>query len=171
LFLRCARNLTLRFPPPPSPPLPTPKNYPQALTETAGYGVIVATTAQSHRNRVESSLDLALSLIAGLCVVTLAVSIAAISIAVRKAPPESNEALALRVSNLHIQVEELYDAVDKWGRRQSVRESRARSKAANDDDQAQGSIDYVPSGTVTGARTGILRQPAAMNVRTQPTGR
>lgn len=93
--------------------------------------------------------ELALSLIASLCVITLAVAIGAIWVAVRKAPPESNDALAVRVSSLHIEVEELRDAIDRWQKRGAVRDSRAR--AAQSPEEAQDAI--------ASSRTGILRQP------------
>jgi hypothetical protein len=93
-----------------------------------------------------------------LCVIAVATSCAAIFIATRKAPPESNDALAARVSSLTIQVEECYDALDRWSKRTSVRDSRARARAADDDPKPQ-----PLAATVTGGRTGILRQGAGQN--------
>lgn len=87
---------------------------------------------------------------------TLAVSIAATWIALRKAPPESNEQLAVRVSSLHIEVEDLRDAIDRWGKRQSVRDSRARAAMAPE--QAQ-------DAAIAASKTGILRQPIAPGAR------
>jgi len=97
--------------------------------------------------------------------VTLATASAAIYIAVSKAPPESNEQLAVRVSKLNIEVEDLYDAVERWGKRNSVRDSRARHQPPPPDDAA------MPP-----AKTGIMRQPLPPGARViggrnaQPTG-
>jgi hypothetical protein len=94
--------------------------------------------------------ELALSLIASLCVVTLAVSLASMWVALRKAPPESNENLALKVSKMQIELEDVFDALEKWGKRASVRESRARAK------EGPSEPDQVETPT---QRTGIMRQP------------
>lgn len=95
-------------------------------------------------------MELVLSLIAALCTITLFTAVVAVVIAVRKAPPETNEALAYKVSQMQIELADVYDALDKWNKRIAVRESRAKASTAPE--QAQDAL-------TGGAKTGILRQP------------
>jgi len=96
--------------------------------------------------------DIALSIIVPMCVLTLGTAIAAMWIALRKAPPESNEQLALKVSKMQIELEDVFDALERWGKRTAVRESRDRAKKL---DQVEADL----ATTTPPGRTGILRQP------------
>jgi hypothetical protein len=75
-------------------------------------------------------------------------------VALRKAAPESNEQLALKVSKMQIELEDVFDALERWGKRTAVRESRDRSKKL---DQVEADLSAAPTPTTSTGRTGILR--------------
>lgn len=101
-------------------------------------------------------METVLSVIGSLCVVSIAIALAAVAIARAKAPPESNEQLALKVSKIQIELEDVFDALDRWGKRQAVRDSRERAKAAPD----------VATEVPQHQHGGILRQPMLPGQRT-----
>lgn len=109
--------------------------------------------------------DIALSLIASFCVVSGAVAVASMWVALRKAPPESNEQLALKVSKMQIELEDVFDALERWGKRTAVRESRARKQ---NELVEPVEMQAAAPPTITGSRTGIMRGQS--HVRTQSAG-